>query len=226
MSARKSKARPKGRRLKQRLTSAKGRKLSSTLWLERQINDPYAISARAEGYRSRAAYKLMQLDERFGLLAQANAVVDLGAAPGGWSQVAASNERVKRVIAVDLADMDPIPGVQFIRGDIMEHGIRECVRDQLGEECGLVLSDMAAPATGHRSTDHVRTLALAETAFEFATIVLDQGGSLVVKVMRGGADNTLLSALKTCFQRTVHAKPPASRQESREIYLVALGYRG
>ena len=217
---------PPGRGLKQRVRTAGRRKPSSTRWLARQLNDPYVAGARAEGYRSRAAYKLIQLDRRFGLLGKGGRVVDLGAAPGGWSQVAAAAAGGAPVVAVDLLDMDPIDGVEIVRGDAAEAGTQRAVRRALAGKAALVMSDMAAPATGHRAVDHLRTMALAEEAYAVAAPLLAPGGAFVAKVLRGGADDGLLNALKAAFARVVHAKPDASRRDSREIYVVATGFRG
>lgn len=217
--------RPQGRRLKQRLKKRAGRSSSSVRWLERQVNDVWTEGARREGWRSRAAYKLIQLDERFSLLGPGTRVVDLGAAPGGWSQVAASRVAGAPVIAVDVLEMKSLSGVTIVGGDIRDRQTCDIVLEALGGEADLVLSDMAAPATGHRSTDHVRTQALAEEAHVFATTVLAPGGCLVVKVLRGGAGNTLLAALRRNFRTVHHVKPEASRQQSSEIYVVARGFR-
>ena len=218
--------RPQGRRLKQRLKTSAGRSPSSVRWLERQVNDIWTEGARREGWRSRAAYKLIQLDERFSLLGPGTRVIDLGAAPGGWSQVAASRVAGAPVIAVDVLEMESLAGVTIVAGDIRDGQTRTVVLEALGGEADLVLSDMAAPATGHRSTDHLRTQALAEEAHAFATTVLAPGGCLVVKVLRGGAGNALLSALRRDFKTVHHVKPEASRQQSSEIYVVARGFRG
>ena len=217
--------RPQGRRLKQRLKKSAGRSPSSIRWLERQVNDIWTEGARREGWRSRAAYKLIQLDERFSLLEAGTRVVDLGAAPGGWSQVAASRVAGAPVIAVDVLEMENLAGVTIVAGDIRDGKTRDAVLEALGGEADLVLSDMAAPSTGHRSTDHVRTQALAEEAGAFAATVLAPGGCLVVKVLRGGAGTALLSALRRDFARVHHVKPEASRQQSSEIYVVARGFR-
>ena len=217
--------RPQGRRLKQRLKKSAGRSPSSIRWLERQVNDIWTEGARREGWRSRAAYKLIQLDERFSLLGSGTRVVDLGAAPGGWSQVAASRVAGAPVIAVDVLEMESLAGVTIVTGDIRDRQTRDAVLEALDGEANLVLSDMAAPSTGHRSTDHLRTQALAEEAAAFATAVLAPGGCLVVKVLRGGAGTTLLSALQRDFVRVHHVKPEASRRQSSEIYVVARGFR-
>jgi len=217
---------PPGRGLKQRVKTAKRRKSSSTRWLQRQLNDPYVAGAQAEGYRSRAAYKLIQLDERFGLLKKGVRVVDLGAAPGGWSQIAAGAADGAPVVAIDLLEMDAIDGVEIIRGDATEPAMQQAIRNALAGPADLVMSDMASSATGHRSTDHLRTMALAEEAYAIAARLLAPGGAFVAKVLRGGADDALLAALKVDFAKVVHAKPDASRQDSREIYVVATGFRG
>ena len=217
--------RPQGRRLKQRLKKSAGRSPSSVRWLERQVNDIWTEGARREGWWSRAAYKLIQLDERFSLLRPGTRVVDLGAAPGGWSQVAASRVAGAPVVAVDVLEMESLAGVTIVAGDIRDRPTREVVLEALGGEADLVLSDMAAPATGHRSTDYVRTQALAEEAHAFAATVLAPGGCFVVKVLRGGAGDALLSALRHDFARVHHVKPEASRQQSSEIYVVARGFR-
>ncbi len=216
---------PRGRRLRQVLRKAKGRSAASSRWLERQINDIYASGAREEGYRSRAAYKLIQIDERFGLLRRGARVVDLGAAPGGWSQVAARGVGGAPVVAVDLREMEPVDGVTVLPGDVREERTVERVREALGGPADLVLSDMASPATGHRSTDHVRTMALAEAAHACAALLLAPGGAFVAKVLRGGTEAVLLAALKRDFERIHHVKPAASRPDSREIYVVATRFR-
>jgi 23S rRNA (uridine2552-2'-O)-methyltransferase len=219
-------SKPPGRALKQRVKTARGRRASSTRWLERQLNDPYVSGAREEGYRSRAAYKLLQLDERANLLKKGTRVLDLGAAPGGWSQVAAARVQGAPVVAIDLLDMDPISGVEVLKGDATDAEMQTAMRLALSGPADLVMSDMANSATGHRSTDHLRTMALAETAYFIAARMLAPGGAFVAKVLRGGADGELLTALKRDFARTLHVKPDASRQGSREIYVVATGFRG
>lgn len=212
------------------MKSARGRRASSTRWLERQLNDPYVARARAENRRSRAAYKLLELDRRFGLLSPGKRVVDLGAAPGGWSDVAA--EIVGRrsddplVLAVDVVDIDPIAGVQFLKLDITDPDAPRAVVDALeARKADIVLSDMASPATGHRATDHLRILALVEAAACLAFEILAPGGAFVAKVLQGGTERQLLARLKTRFDKVVHAKPPASRSGSAETYLVATGFR-
>ena len=216
-----------GRQLTVRVKRARRRKPSSTEWLTRQLNDPYVAEARRRGYRSRAAFKLQQLDQRFHLLARGMRVVDLGCAPGGWSQVAA--ERVGpsgTVVGVDLSETDSLPGVTLLRGDFRDAAVIARVRDALGGPSDIVLSDMAAPATGHAVTDHLRVVALAEDAFALAQALLKPGGAFVAKVFQGGAEGDLLAALKKSFAEVRHAKPAASRAESAETYVVAKGFRG
>jgi 23S rRNA (uridine2552-2'-O)-methyltransferase len=221
-----------GRRaLKVRVKTAKRRKASSTRWLERQLNDPYVARARDEGYRARSAYKLIEIDERFHLLGSGKHVVDLGAAPGGWSQVAAAKSRSTDanplVVAIDYLDMDPVPGVVFLKRDFLDEDAPDALKVALGgHPADVVLSDMAAPTTGHRQTDHVRTMNLCEAAADFAATVLTPGGHFVAKVFRGGTEGELLARLKREFTSLHHVKPPASRSESVELYLVALGFRG
>ncbi len=221
-----------GRRaLHVRVKTAKRRKASSTRWLERQLNDPYVARAHDEGYRARSAYKLIEIDERFHLLAPGKRVVDLGAAPGGWSQVAAaklrSTDADPLVAAIDYLDMDAIPGVTFLKRDLLDDGAPDALRAALGgHPADVVLSDMAAPTTGHRQTDHLRTMYLCEAAADFAATVLKPGGHFVAKVFRGGTEAELLARLKRDFTSLHHVKPPASRAHSVELYLVALGFRG
>jgi 23S rRNA (uridine2552-2'-O)-methyltransferase len=216
-----------GRQLTVRVKRARRRKPSSTEWLTRQLNDPYVAEARRQGYRSRAAFKLQQLDQRFHLLARGQRVVDLGCAPGGWSQVAA--ERVGAsgaVVGIDLQDTDSLPGVTLLHGDFRDEAVMGQIRAALGGPADLVLSDMAAPATGHAATDHLRVVALAEDAFALAETLLKPGGAFVAKVFQGGATGELLAALKISFAEVRHAKPAASRAESAETYVVAKGFRG
>jgi len=216
--------------LKSRVKTAKGRKPASTRWLQRQLNDPYVAAAKRQGLRSRAAFKLMEIDDAHGLLKSGQCVVDLGAAPGGWSQVAA--EKVMgpgggRVIALDLAEMEPIAGVEFLQLDFTAANAHEILAKQLsGRPVDLVLSDMAAPATGHKQTDHLRIVALCEAAFDFAGTVLAPDGAFLCKVLQGGTEQRLLSELKRCFKRVRHVKPRASRAGSAELYVLAEGYRG
>ena len=221
---------PGRRALRVRVRSAKRRKVSSIRWLERQLNDPYVARARAEGHRSRSAYKLIEIDHRYHLLAAGRRVADLGAAPGGWSTVAAdrarSTEADARVVAVDYLHMDPIPGVVILKQDFLDAGAPSAIRRALGNApLDVVLSDLAAPTTGHRQTDHLRTMNLCEAAADFAVSSLRPGGSFVAKVLRGGTEGELLAKLKRDFTNVHHVKPPASRAESVELYLVARGFR-
>ena len=208
-----------------RIRTAKGRKPSSTRWLERQLNDPYVKRAKAENYRSRAAYKLLELDERFGLLKGAKAVVDLGIAPGGWSQVVRRRLPDGKVVGIDLLPTDPIDGVTILQMDFMDDAAPDQLREALGSEADLVLSDMAANTVGHQQTDHLRTMALVEAGLQFATEVLKPGGAYVAKVLAGGADNQLVAEMKRHFTSVKHAKPPASRKDSSEWYVIAQGFK-
>jgi 23S rRNA (uridine2552-2'-O)-methyltransferase len=216
-----------GAGLRQRVKTAKGRKVGSTRWLERQLNDPYVKKARAEGYRSRAAYKLLELDERFGLLKGVKGVVDLGIAPGGWSQVVRRRVPAAKVAGIDLLPTDPIDGVVILQMDFMDEAAPEKLREALGlPEADLVMSDMAANTVGHPQTDHLRTMGLVEAGMLFATEVLKPGGAYVAKVLAGGADNNLVAELKRHFTTVKHAKPPASRKDSSEWYVIAQGFKG
>ena len=208
------------------IRTAKGRKVSSTRWLERQLNDPYVRRAKAENYRSRAAYKLLELDERFGLLRGVKSVVDLGIAPGGWSQVVRRRSPQAQVVGIDLLPTEPLDGVTILRMDFMDEDAPEKLREALGGAADLVLSDMAANTVGHPQTDHLRTMALVEAGLEFAREVLLPGGAYVAKVLAGGADNDLVAELKRSFTAVKHAKPPASRKDSSEWYVVAQGFKG
>ncbi len=218
------------RHLVVRVKSARRRKPSSTEWLARQLNDPFVAEARRLGYRSRAAFKLIQLDERFHLLSPGRRIVDLGCAPGGWTQLAAQRARAAsgqgRVVGIDLLATDPIGGATLLTGDFRDPDTAERIRAALGGPADVVLSDMAAPATGHAATDHLRIIALAEDAFAFAASVLRPGGAFVAKVFQGGTEGALLLTLKREFAEVRHAKPPASRAESAETYVVAKGFRG
>jgi len=218
-----------GRDLKVRVKSGKGRSLSSKLWLERQLNDPYVARARREGFRGRAAYKLIEIDDKHHLFKKGARVVDLGAAPGGWSQVAARRagaaEGRGRVVAIDLLAMAPVPGVELIELDFLDPRAPEAIKARLGGPADVVLSDMAANATGHRRTDHVRIMALAEAAAELAREVLSPGGAFLCKVLQGGTEATLLASLKRDFTNVRHVKPAASRADSAELYLLATGFR-
>jgi 23S rRNA (uridine2552-2'-O)-methyltransferase len=218
------------RSLAQRVHTAHRRSHSSTLWLERQLNDPYVAEAKRLGYRSRAAFKLQQLDDRFGFLKPGLRVVDLGAAPGGWTQIAV--ERVSppsgkrgKVIGIDLTPVDAIAGAEIITGDFLADDAPDKLKRALGGPADIVLSDMAAPATGHAQTDHLRIVGLAEAAHAFAIEILRPGGVFVAKVLQGGSTRDLLSALKRDFDDVRHVKPPASRADSAEIYVVAQGFR-
>jgi 23S rRNA (uridine2552-2'-O)-methyltransferase len=212
---------------KQRLKTAKGRKVSSTRWLERQLNDPYVRKAKAEGYRSRAAYKLLELDEKFGLLKGVKAVVDLGIAPGGWSQVVRRRSPQAKIAGIDLLPTDPIDGVAILQMDFMDEEAPARLGEAIGtDQVDLVMSDMAANTVGHPQTDHLRTMALVEAGMEFACEVLRPGGAYVAKVLAGGADNNLVAALKRHFATVKHAKPPASRKDSSEWYVIAQGFKG
>jgi 23S rRNA (uridine2552-2'-O)-methyltransferase len=217
-----------GRELKVRVKTGKGRSLSSKLWLERQLNDPYVGRAKREGYRSRAAYKLIEIDDKHHLIKPGARVVDLGAAPGGWSQVAAkrAGEGRGRVVGIDLLDMGAVPGVDFLQLDFLDPRAPDKLKAMLGGEANVVLSDMAANATGHRKTDHLRIMALAEAAAEFAREVLAPGGAFLCKVLQGGTEVTLLAQLKRDFTSVKHVKPAASRTDSAELYLLATGFRG
>jgi 23S rRNA (uridine2552-2'-O)-methyltransferase len=222
---------PPARRAKaERVKSAKGRKLSSTRWLARQLNDPYVAEAKRLGYRSRAAFKLIELDDRFRLLKPGSRVIDLGAAPGGWTQIAVTRAKARegrgRIVGIDLAPIDPIPGATLLQGDFTTPEAQAALRDAIGGAADLVLSDMAAPSTGHGATDHVRIVALVEAAQDFAREILAPGGAFVAKVLQGGAEPALLQRLKRDFASVRHAKPPSSRAESAETYVVAQGFRG
>jgi 23S rRNA (uridine2552-2'-O)-methyltransferase len=219
-----------GRDLKVRVKSGKSRSLSSKLWLDRQLNDPYVTRAKREGYRSRAAYKLIEIDDKYRFLKPGARVVDLGAAPGGWSQIAAKRcgaaEGKGRVVAIDLLALAPIPGVDFIRLDFLSPEAPAEVKALLNGAADVVLSDMAANATGHRKTDHLKIMALAEAAAEFAREVLAPGGVFLCKVLQGGTETTLLAQLKRDFTVVKHLKPAASLSDSAELYRLAMGFRG
>jgi 23S rRNA (uridine2552-2'-O)-methyltransferase len=223
------------RQLKVRLKTAKQRTASSQRWLERQLNDPYVAAAKREGYRSRAAFKLIEIDDKHRLLKSGARVLDLGAAPGGWSQVAAERVRAVegprhsggQVVAIDLLAVEPIPGVEFLQLDFMDASAPERLRALLREgRADVVLSDMAAQGTGHTRTDHLRIMGLAEAAVEFACEVLVPGGAVLCKVLQGGTERELLDRLKRAFATVRHIKPPASRAGSAELYVLATGFRG
>ncbi|MGB0341811.1 MAG: RlmE family RNA methyltransferase [Parvibaculales bacterium] len=227
--------RRRGDRMRTKLRTARGRKLSSTRWLERQLNDPYVAAAKKDGYRSRAAYKIIEMDDRFKLFAPGGCVIDLGSAPGGWSQIAAQrvgssaqNGSTQKgfVGAIDIQDMEPIAGVEFIKLDFLDDSAPAAVRELAGRRADAVISDMAAPVTGHRQTDHLRTMALAEAAAWFSFEILRPGGAFCAKVFQGGASGDLLAELKRRFGRVHHMKPKSSRKESVELYVIALDFKG
>lgn len=215
---------PTGREPTKRVKTAKNRTQSSTRWLERQLNDPYVAKAQREGYRSRAAFKLQEIDEKLGFLKKGRVVIDLGAAPGGWSQVAAAKGCT--VIGLDLLPVDPLPGVTFFQMDFMDDAAPQILMDAAGGKVDCVLSDMAPNTTGHKNTDHLRIMALVEAAYFFARQVLKPEGIFIAKVFQGGAQNTLLAEIKKDFKTTKHIKPPASRADSSETYLIASGFKG
>ena len=223
------------RDLRVKVKTAKGRKLSSTLWLERQLNDPYVKRAKADGYRGRAAFKILELDDKYEFLKPGYRVVDLGCAPGGWCQVAVervnaqgtrAGKPVGTVLGVDLQEVEPIAGAQLHVLDFLADEADALVKGWLGGRADVVLSDMAASASGHKGTDHIRIIALCEAAAEFAFDVLEEGGTFVAKVLAGGAENQLLTVLKRNFKKVANVKPPASRSDSSEKFVVAQGYRG
>lgn len=216
---------PGGRKLTINVKTAKKRSPASAEWLRRQLNDPYVAAAKQQGWRSRAAFKLLELDDRFKILRAGAKVLDLGAAPGGWTQVA-----IKRgtglVVGLDLLPVDPIPGATLIQGDFSDPGMPDRLADAMGGKADIVLSDMAPNTTGHAATDHLRIMVLADLAAAFAREVLAPDGTFVAKVFQGGSERTMLDALKRDFINVRHAKPPASRKESSELYVVAMGFRG
>ncbi|WP_043917369.1 RlmE family RNA methyltransferase [Jannaschia aquimarina] len=222
------------RDLRVRVKTARGRKLSSKLWLERQLNDPYVQRAKAEGYRGRAAFKIMELDDRYGFLRPGTRVVDLGCAPGGWLQVAVPRINALgtgkgpqgRIIGLDLQDVDPVPGAEIHQLDFLSEGADEKVKAWLGGEADVVMSDMAASSSGHKQTDHLRIIALCEAAAELAFDVLAPGGTFVAKVLAGGAEQGLQTQLKQRFEKVANVKPGASRSDSSEKFVVALGFKG
>ena len=223
------------RELKVKVKTARGRKLSSTRWLERQLNDPYVRKAKAEGFRGRAAFKIVELDDKYGFLVPGARVVDLGCAPGGWCQVAVDRvnalgekegKRVGRVLGVDIQEVEPIAGAEIHQLDFLSDGADETVREWLGGKADVVMSDMAAASSGHKQTDHLRIIALCEAAAEFAFDVLKEGGTFVAKVLAGGAEGSLQATLKQKFETVANVKPPASRSDSSEKYVVARGFRG
>ncbi|MBL0402458.1 RlmE family RNA methyltransferase [Microvirga aerilata] len=215
------------RNLKQRVKTANKRSLSSQKWLERQLNDPYVARAKREGYRSRAAFKLLEIDEKYKILKPGQKVVDLGAAPGGWSQIAAKVVGPKgKVVGIDLLPIDPMAGVEFIQLDFLDESAPGKLIEMLGGPADIVMSDMAANTTGHKKTDHLRIIGLAEAAIYFAREILAPGGAFVAKVFQGGTENQLLADLKRDFAVVRHVKPAASRADSAELYVLATGFRG
>ena len=223
------------RDLRVRVKSAKGRRLSSTLWLERQLNDPYVVRARKDGYRGRAAYKIMELDDKYRFLVPGARVVDLGCAPGGWCQIAVprvnalgekSGKKIGRVLGVDLQEIEPIAGAEVHQLDFLSDGADQQVKEWLGGRADVVMSDMAAASSGHKGTDHLRIVALIEAALHFAFDVLEPGGTFVAKVLAGGAENEMQTLLKRRFRKVANVKPPASRSDSSEKFVVAQGFRG
>lgn len=215
----------KSRGLAVRVRSASGRTPASRAWLERQLNDPYVAAAQSQGYRSRAAFKLIEMDEKYHLLRPGMRVVDLGAAPGGWSQVAVQRGAAQ-VLGLDLLPIDPVEGARFLQGDFNDPDMPARLIALLGGKVDLVLSDIAPNTTGHSATDHIRIVALAELAFDFARQTLAPGGAFVAKVFQGGSERQLLAPMKQAFATVRHAKPPASRKGSSELYVVATGFRG
>lgn len=215
---------PGGRNLTVRVRGAGQRTVSSQRWLARQLNDPYVTEARKQGWRSRAAFKLLELDDRFKLIRRGAAIVDLGAAPGGWTQVAV-NRGAGSVVAMDLLPIEPIPGATILQGDFSEDGADARLIEVMGQRADLVLSDMAPNTTGHAATDHIRIMGLADLALDFAIATLNEGGGFVAKVFQGGSERGMLDRMKRHFAVVRHAKPPASRKESSELYVVATGFR-
>ncbi|MFK5998451.1 MAG: RlmE family RNA methyltransferase [Rhodobacterales bacterium] len=223
------------RDLRTRVKSAKGRRLSSTLWLDRQLNDPYVVRAKKDGYRGRAAYKIMELDDKFRFLVPGARVVDLGCAPGGWIQVAVprvnalgtrKSKEIGTILGIDLQEVDPIPGSSIHLLDFLDEGADDKVKDWLGGKADVVMSDMAASSSGHKQTDHLRIINLCEAAAYFAFDVLEEGGTFVAKVLAGGAEGDLQRLLKAKFTKVANVKPPSSRSDSSEKFVVALGFRG
>jgi 23S rRNA (uridine2552-2'-O)-methyltransferase len=208
-----------------RVKTGKGRTAQSARWLERQLNDPYVARARADGWRARSAYKLIELDEKFHVIPDHGRIIDLGAAPGGWTQVCA-RRGAQAIVGIDLLEMDPIEGATIIQGDFLEQGMDQKLIDLLGGAPNLVMSDMAANTVGHKQTDHLRTAVLSESAAHFAMATLAPGGAFVTKMFQGGSENEILTLLKKAFKEVRHAKPPSSRAESVELFMVATGFRG
>jgi len=219
--------RDRARGAKVRVKTARGRKNSSTRWLQRQLNDPYVAEAKRLGLRSRAAFKLQELDERFDLLKNANRIVDLGCAPGGWLQVVTKRlgEKIE-LVGIDLQEVEPVPGAALLEMDFLTEEAETALKSHLSGPADVVLSDMANAATGHRQTDHIRTMMLAEAGLDFAIRTLKPGGHFVAKVLQGGSDNELMDQLKRNFEKVHHAKPPSSRADSKEWFVVAMGFKG
>lgn len=214
------------RRLKTRVMTARGRKLSSTRWLQRQLNDPYVEEARRKGYRSRAAFKLKEIDDKYTILKPGMRVLDLGAAPGGWTQIAVERVSGGQVIGVDLTEIEPIPGAELLQLDFLDPEAPGIIRSAMGNHpADAVLTDMAAPACGHKQTDHLKIMALCEAALDFAAEVLVPGGSFLAKVLQGGTEHDMLALMKQQFQTVRHVKPKASRSDSSEMYVLATGFR-
>ena len=209
-----------------RVRTAKKRSESSTRWLQRQLNDPYVKQAKADGYRSRAAYKLIEMDEKFGILKGSKRIVDLGIAPGGWAQVARKVVPKAQVVGIDLLEVEPIEGVEIFQMDFMDEDAPRVLEEALGGKADLVMSDMAANTVGHKQTDHLRTMGLVEAGAWFAVENLEKGGTFLAKVLAGGTDKDLLDLLKKHFKTVKHAKPPASRKGSSEWYVIAQGFKG
>ncbi len=220
-----------GRNLKVKVKTGKGRTVSQKIWLERQLNDPYVIEAKKLGYRARSAFKLIEIDDKYKFLKPGLVVVDLGAAPGGWSQVAAKRVKAEegrgKIIAIDMHGIDPLPGVVIFKKDFMDEDTEQLLLDAIGGvKVNVVLSDMAAHATGHRQTDHLLIMSLAEAGLDFACKVLEQGGVYLAKVLRGGSEGEMLKRMKTNFSTVRHLKPMASRDDSAELFVLAMGFRG
>ncbi len=223
------------RDLKVKVKTARGRKLSSTRWLQRQLNDPYVKRAQSEGYRGRAAFKILELDDKYRFLVPGARVIDLGCAPGGWCQVAVkrvnalgekSGKKIGTVLGIDLQEVEPVAGAEIYKLDFMDDGADDKVKDWLGGKADVVMSDMAASSSGHKQTDHLRIMSLCETAAYFAFDVLEPGGTFVAKVLAGGAEGDLQKILKQKFEKVANVKPPASRSDSSEKFVVATGFRG
>lgn len=215
-----------GRDLTVRVKTARKRSTSSTRWLQRQLNDPYVAAAKRDGYRSRAAYKLMEIDDQHHILRKGARVLDLGATPGGWTQICVARAGAGNVLAVDINPMEPVTGARFLLLDFLLPEAPDSVREALAGPADIVLSDMAAPATGHKMTDHARIIALCEMAYDFACEVLNPGGSFCAKVLQGGTEARLLARMKQMFSHVRHVKPKSSRADSKEIYVLATGFKG